>query len=105
MSELAPSLGKAAARVLDLTQRVAIDRIELLQMESYNRLIAAARNASLLLIAAMCLMLAWLALLAALVVDLKGRWPLEVRLIFVAGIQAVFGFGLLGWTRRRRHRA
>ena len=51
VSELAPSLGKAAARVLDLTQRVAIDRIELLQMESYNRLIAAARNASLLLIA------------------------------------------------------
>lgn len=104
VAELEPSLGSAAARVLDLTQRVAIDRIELLQVESYNRLVATARNASLLVIGMMCLMVAWLVLLAALVVALKGRWPLEVRLTFVAGIQAVFGFALLGWARRRRVR-
>ncbi len=103
-SQAHPSIGGAAARVFDLTQRVAIERIELLQVESYNRLVAAARTASLHVVVALCLMVAWLSLLAVFVVALRGWWPLETRLALVAGIHTVLGFAVLGWTRRRRIR-
>lgn len=98
-------VGQAVARVLDWSQRRISDRIQLLQRESYDCVFAAVRNTSILMIGALCLALAWLLLLAAAVVALKVRWPLETRLAAVAAFQAATGFVLVGWSRTRRARA
>jgi hypothetical protein len=105
VTRIEPALGAAIDRVVDLSQRVVIDRIELLQVESKDWLVRAARSAGLASLGTLSLAVAWIALLAAAVVALDGRMPLGVRLVLVAAVQVVVGGSLLGWAMLRRRGA
>jgi len=101
MVQVEPSLGPALERVIDLSQRVVVDRIELLQVESQDWLVRAGRRAGLVSLGAMSLLVAWIALLAAGVVALDGYLPLGVRLVLAAGVEMLVGVALLCWGTLR----
>lgn len=101
MVQVEPSIGPALERVINLSQRVVVDRIELLQVESQDWLVRAARRASLISLGAMSLLVAWIALLAAGVVALDGYLPLGARLVLVAGVEVLVGVALLRWGMLR----
>ena len=96
MSSEATSLGRA----LDLAQRVAVDELRLLQLETREQVERSLWRALRVAAGVFSLALAWLALVAAAVVALKGRMPLEARLGLVAGCQAVLGAMLVGLGTR-----
>ena len=96
-----PSLGPALERVIDLSRRVVVDQIELLQVESQDWLVGAARRAALVSLGAMSLLVAWIVLLAAGVVALDGYLPLGVRLVLAAGVEVLVGVALLCWGMLR----
>ncbi len=95
-----PSVGAALERVIDLSQEVVVDRIELLQVESQARLLAFARRAAGLGIATFVLLLAWVLLAAAVVAALANRLPLEGALAIVAAVHAAVGGAALAWASR-----
>ena len=97
MVRIEPSLGPALERVIDLSQRVVVNRIELVQVESQDWLVRATRRAGLVTLGAISLLVAWLALLTAGVVALDGYLPLGVRLILAAGVEVLVGAALLCW--------
>jgi hypothetical protein len=92
MSSETPSFGRA----IDLAQRVAVDELRLLQLETREQMERWLRRTLWVAAGVLSLALAWLALVAAAVVALEGRMPLEVRLGLVAGCQAVLGAALVG---------
>ena len=95
-----PSLVETAQHALDLARRVAVDELRLLQMESLERIESTARRSGWVLFGAVCLLIAWVALLATAVVMLEGRVSLELRLLGVAASQLVIGAGLLAYGLR-----
>ena len=101
VTRIEPALGPAIERIVDLSQRVVIDRIELLQVESKDWLVRAARYGGLVGLGILSLAVAWIALLAAAVVALDGRMPLSARLALAAAVQGLVGVSFLGWARRR----
>ena len=96
------SLGDVVGRALDLAQRVAVDEVRLLQLESHERAAEMARRAAWLTCGAACLAIAWTAASVAAVVGLGDRFPLEIRLLIVAGFQALLGAGFVAAALRRR---
>lgn len=100
-----PGLGETLGRALDLAQRVAVDQVRLFQVESREHLQTGARRAAWIGAGLLCLVLAWIGALAAVVVALEGRFSLEARLALVAGSQAFLGLALVAWGLRRRSSA
>jgi|GEM_PF-2641000 len=101
VTRVEPGVGPSIGRVVDLSQRVVIDRLELLQVESRDWLVRAARYAGLVGLGTVSLTVGWIALLAAGVVALDGRMSLEARLALAAAVQGVVGGIFLGWAMRR----
>jgi hypothetical protein len=100
-----PSVGSSLGRAFDAAQKLVVDELRLLQLESRETLQGVARRGTWLALGTFCLALAWLLLLAAAVVALEGRFPLETRLALVAGTQLVLGIALVGWGARRGDRS
>ena len=98
------SLGDAFSRVMDLSQRVAVDQIQVIQVEAEERLAAAARRAVVAIIGAACLAVSWLALVGVVVWVLSDPFPLEACLLGVAGVHAFLGLALLVAARAGRRR-
>jgi hypothetical protein len=98
----APSFGASVGLTLDLAQRVAADELRLLQMESQERIEGVARRGAWLAFGALCLLIAWVGLLAAAVVALEGRFSLELRLLGMALSQLLLGAGLVAFGLRER---
>jgi hypothetical protein len=92
-----PSLGAALGRTFELARRVAADELRLLQLESQERVESVARRGGWLVFGALCLLIAWIGLLAAAVVALEGRFSLEVRLLMMAGSQLALGAGVIAY--------
>jgi hypothetical protein len=98
----APSMGEAFGRTIDLAQQVATDELRLVQLESQDRLIDAIRSGAWVGFGAFCLVAAWVAGWAAVVVSLEGRFSLEARLAMLAISQLALGAALVGYGRRSR---
>jgi len=98
----APSLGDSFGRALDLAQRVAVDEVRLLQIESHERLSAVMRRAAWIGFGAFCLAVAWIGAWAAAFVALEDRFSLEARLALLAISQCVLGASLLAHALRGR---
>jgi hypothetical protein len=100
------SIGDAFSRVVDLSQRVAVDQIQVIQVEAEERLAAVGRRVAVASAGAACLAASWLALVVALVVVLSNQFPLEECLLGVAGIHAllalIFFFTASRMGRRSR---
>jgi hypothetical protein len=96
------SLGATLGYALHLAQQVAADELRLLQLESQDGLARAARRGAWTAFGALCLLIGWIGLLAAIVVALEGRLPLELRLLLVAASQLVLGAALIAFGRHAR---
>jgi uncharacterized membrane protein YqjE len=97
-----PALGDSLARAFRVARGMAIDELQLLQLELQERARRALWRGLFAGLGAVCLLLAWLALIAAGVVWLDGRLALEARLALVAASQAVIGAGALAFALRAR---
>ena len=102
ISHRAPSFGASVGLTLDLAQRVAADELRLLQLESQERIASVARRGAWLAFGALCLLIAWVGLLAAAVVALEGRFSLELRLLGMALSQLLLGAVLVAYGLRDR---
>ncbi len=102
VSPIAPSLGAALERAIDLARQVATDEVRLLQIESHERLDDALRRGAWIGFAALCLSVAWVGAWAAAVVALEDRFSLEARLAMLAIAQGGLGAALLARGLRRR---
>ncbi len=88
------------ARALELAQRVAVDELRLLQLETREQMERSLRRELWIAAGVFSLALTWLILLAAVVVALEGRVSLEARLGLLAGSQAVLGAALIAFGLR-----
>jgi hypothetical protein len=104
ISQRASSFGASVGQTIDLAQRVAADELRLLQMESQERIESLARRGAWIAFGALCLLIAWVGLLAAAVVALEGRFPLELRLLGMALSQLLLGAALVAYGVRDRSR-
>jgi Putative Actinobacterial Holin-X, holin superfamily III len=95
-----PSLGTSLGRALELAQRVAGDELRLLQLESQEFVRGTLLRSVWIGVGLFCLMIAWLALLAAAVVALEPRLSLEARLALLALFQGAAGGALVAWGAR-----
>jgi hypothetical protein len=102
ISHRAPSFGASVGQTIDLAQRVVADELRLLQLESQERIQSAARRGAWLAFGALCLLIAWVGLLAAAVVAFEGRLSLELRLLGMALSQLLLGAGLVAYGLRDR---
>jgi hypothetical protein len=100
-----PLLGASLDRVVDLSQRVLADRLDLFQLESRGWVEEAARSMGLFALGALNLSVGWLALLAAAVVAFDGILPLGPRLAIAGSVQVLVGASIVGWAARRRPRS
>jgi hypothetical protein len=97
-----PALGDSLARAFRVARGMALDELQLLQLEVQDRARRALWRGLFLGLGAVCLLLAWLALLAAAVVWLDGLLALEARLALLAASQAVIGAGAVAIALRAR---
>jgi hypothetical protein len=95
-----PSVGNT----LELVQRVAVDRLRVLQLDLEERARAVARRTTWIALGAFFLVLAWIGLLGAAVVLLDQRLNLQASLFLVAASQVALGGGLIAWGSRSRDR-
>lgn len=98
------SLGRLVGRAVDLAQRVAIDEVRLLKIESRDELLSLGLRAAGMTIGAFCFALAWLALWSAVVVWLETSLSLTARLGVVGAAHVVLGGVLLAWSLRGARR-
>ncbi|MCX5740435.1 MAG: hypothetical protein NTZ61_18435 [Proteobacteria bacterium] len=101
-SPIAPSLGAAFGRAIELAQQVATDEVRLLQIESHERVGDAMRRGAWIAFGALCLAVAWIGAWAAALVALEDRFSLEARLAMLAISQVLLGASLLAHGLRRR---
>lgn len=94
-ARIEPSLGETLGRAIGLAQRVAVDELRLLQLETQERIQTGARRGAWIALGATCLALAWIAGWAAAVAALAASFPLEIRLAMVAGAHLLIGAILL----------
>jgi len=95
-----PSLGASLGRAFELAQHVAGDELRLLQLESHEFVRGILLRSVWVGVGLFCLMIAWLALLAAAVVALEPRFSLEARLALLALFQGAAGGALVAWGAR-----
>ncbi len=100
-ARVAPSLGSALGRAIDLAQQVATDEVRLLQIESQERVSGALRRGAWVGFGALCLAVAWIGAWAAAVVALEDQYSLQVRLALLAIVQCALGALLLARGLRR----
>jgi apolipoprotein N-acyltransferase len=91
----------SVAQTFDLAQRVAIDRLRLLQLDLETRVKQVALRTAWMGFGTLCLLLAWLGVLGAAVFALAERMPPSSSLLLVAGSQLLLGGVLIAWGRRR----
>ena len=96
------SLGATLGRAMDLAQQVAADELQLLQIETHERVGGALRRSVWIGAAAFCLAIAWIAAWTAALVALEGRYSLEARLTMLAVSQFGLGAFLLALGLRGR---
>lgn len=95
----------SAGHVLELIQRLAVDRLSLLQLDVEQRASGVLRRSAWIGIGIACLLAAWLGLLVAAVLGLAERVPLPTSLLLVSASQLLLGAGLIAWGRRPRLQA
>lgn len=97
-----PSIGATLLRAVDLAQRVAVDEVRLIHLETKEQAQSFLRRGAWIAAGTLCLLLAWLGFFAAAVVVLEPYFSLAARLGLVAGSHAILGGALLGLGLRRR---
>jgi uncharacterized membrane protein YqjE len=90
------SLTSAVERVLVSSQRVLVDRIDLLRLEAREDIATALRGATLVLGGAILLFYGWIIVVAWVVYMLWGALPLAATLGATAAFHVVGG-AVLGW--------
>jgi len=93
------------AQTLDLAQRVATDRLRILQLDLEERARGALRRSTWIGVGILCLLAAWVGLLGAAVFALAERIPLSMSFLLVAASQFLIGAGAILWGRRQKARA
>jgi hypothetical protein len=96
------SVANAAQEVLDASERIAFDWLELLRVEWTERARSLAVGIALAAIGAAFVLCAWLLACGAAVVGLERRISLEASLGTVAAVHLTLGASLLLARRRRR---
>lgn len=84
-----PTLSTALERVVETSQRVLIDRLELLRVEVEEDVSRTLQSMVFLVGAAVLGICGWLALLAAVIRWLDGLLPLSASLAIVGGANAI----------------
>ena len=101
-AERQDSVAFAAQEVLDASERIAFDWLELLRAEWAERARAFALGFALTGVGAALVVFGWLLASAALVVGLERRMSLEASLGTIAAVHLALGASLLLAKRRRR---
>ena len=91
LARIEPPLGDSFERAIELARRVAVDELELIKIDARDRIRRGVRRGIWLGIAALGLLIAWLAVLASAVVALQPYLALEARLALLAASQLVIG--------------
>lgn len=102
LARIEPPLGASLERAIELARRVAVDEFELIKIDANERLKRGLRRGLWLGVAALGLLVAWLAALASLVVALEPYLALEARLALLAASQLVLGGVALVFALRSR---
>ena len=92
------------ANTIELAQRVAIDRLRIIQLDVEERAREVLRRSTWIGVGLVCLLAAWIGLLAAAVFALAERMPMQTSLLLVATSQLLIGGGAILWGRRERSR-
>jgi uncharacterized membrane protein YqjE len=92
-----PSITSAIERVFTTSQRVLVDRIDLLRLEAREDLFTAARGTVLTAGAALLFFYGWIVALAWVVYLLWGSLPLGTALLAVTAFHVIGGV-VLGWA-------
>ena len=87
----------ALVRVLEAGQKVLVDRIDLTRLEVRREM----ARAAVLAVAGMTGFVAWVALMAALVVWVGAASSVPLALLLVAGLNGALAAGGLAFARRR----
>ncbi|HXK21356.1 MAG TPA: phage holin family protein [Myxococcota bacterium] len=87
------------SHTFELAQRVAKDRLRLLNLDLEARASSVVRRSTFISVGALCLLLAWIGLLGAAVFGLAERIALPLSLLAVALSQLVLGVALILWAR------
>jgi hypothetical protein len=90
------------AHTIELAQRVAIDRLRIIQLDVEERAREVLRRSTWIGVGLLCLLAAWVGLLAAAVFALAERMPVQTSLLLVATSQLLIGGGAILWGRRER---
>jgi len=98
-----PSATEAVERMIDASQRLINDRIELAKLEAQETVTRIVTSTVFLVVAGLFALLGWISLMAAVVVLLRQNMTLAASLALVGGIHLVLGGGaaLFGLARAR----
>jgi hypothetical protein len=102
LARIEPPLGASLERAIELARRVAVDEFELIKIDASERLQRGLRRGLWLGVAALGLLVGWLAALASVVVALEPYLVLEARLALLAVSQLVLGGVALAIALRSR---
>ncbi len=99
--QVKPSMWQAVTRVADVGQRLVIDRLELMRLETRDDVLTIAKYLLLAAGTLPILLAGWIALLAGVALALSPVLPLAVSLCILGGIHAIAGGAgvYLGWSR------
>jgi hypothetical protein len=86
-----PGAIAAAERAVEAAQRIVVERLELLRLETQDALASAMTRAGLLLAAGFIAILGWCGLAAALVFVMAEHIPLAPSLAIVGGAHVLMG--------------
>jgi uncharacterized membrane protein YqjE len=102
-----PSATEAVERMIDASQRLIGDRIELAKLEAQEAVTRVVTSTVFLLAAGLFALIGWISLMGAVVLLLRQSMTLEAALALVGGIHIVLGGGaaLFGMARSRRQPA
>ena len=102
---IAPSAASAAERAVEAAQRIVVERLELLRLETQEALARSVQRAGLVLAAGFIAILGWCGLAIGLVLVLAEQMPLAVAVALVGGVHVLGGIVLgiaVGASGKRR---
>ena len=102
---IAPSAASAAERAVEAAQRIVVERLELLRLETQEALARSIQRAGLVLAAGFIATLGWCGLAIGLVLVLAEQMPLAVAVALVGGVHVLSGIVLgvaVGASGKRR---
>jgi uncharacterized membrane protein YqjE len=94
----------AVERAVDATQRIVVDRMELLRLEAQQALTRLLQDTGLLALGGVLALVGWCALMGWGVVLLRERVSLPAGLASIAVLNAVLATVLVGFAVRRMQR-